>query len=107
MRYSRLDQVKGVVGLKIFHGFWIMHVPKPEPRVNTGLTVRRYFFGLLGAVGVGLYIVSPVWLQALIDDGQFRFEYIKEWCCEVCRSTDQRAISRLYATSTSARPSHK
>ena len=48
MRYSKLDHGKGIFGLKIFHCFWTIHVPKPEPRVNTGLTVRRYFFGLLG-----------------------------------------------------------
>jgi hypothetical protein len=83
MRYSKLDHGKGIFGLKIFHGFWTIHVPKPEPRVNSGLTVRRYFFGLLGAVGAGLYIVSLVWLQALIDDGQFRSKYIKGSCSEV------------------------
>ena len=83
MRYSKLDHGKGIFSLKIFHGFWTIHVPKPEPRVNTGLTGRRYFFGLLGAVGVGLYIVSPVWLQALIDDGQFRSGYIEGSCSEV------------------------
>jgi hypothetical protein len=82
MRYSRLDHVKGIFDLKIFHGFWIIHVPKPEPRVNTGITDREYFFGPLGAVGFGLYIVSRVWLQALIDDGQFRSEYIKGSCSE-------------------------
>ena len=93
MRYSRVDQVKGVVGLKIFRGFWIIHVPKPEPRVNTGLTGRRYFFGLLGAVGVWLYIVSQVWPWALVDNAKFKPEYVKR---VVSRSFVGRPIRELF-----------
>ena len=34
----------GIFGPKIFHGLWIIHVPKPEPGVDSSLAVGRYLF---------------------------------------------------------------